>query len=154
MIERLAYEVAYEDHYNRIKLALVESLLASWMSVRSRLTSFAILRALGCTPRQVASTLSIELILVYVSAIILGGILGLIFAFQTVPHLVFTDASGASSSGQVFLTQSIPTARAVIPNTLVLMLALFILHCLGTLALMVYTVSRPATGQTLRVNED
>lgn len=135
-------------------LALVGSLLASWMSVRSRLTSFAVLRALGCTPRQVASTLSIELIFVYVSAIILGCLLGLIFAFQTVPHLVFTDASSSTSSGAIFLAQSVPAVRAIIPNTLVLLLGLFILLCLGTLALMVYTVSRPATGQTLRVNED
>lgn len=135
-------------------LALVGSLLASWMSVRSRLTSFAVLRALGCTPRQIASTLSIELVLVYVSAIILGSILGLILSLQTVPHLVFTDASSAASSGAVFLAQSVPAVRAVIPNTLIMLLVLFVLLCLGTLGLMVYTVSRPATGQALRVNKD
>src|SRR5437660_10450698 len=38
-------------------LALVGDLLASWLSVRMRLASFAVLRALGGTPWQIARVL-------------------------------------------------------------------------------------------------
>lgn len=51
-------------------LALVGSLLASWLSVRARLTNFAVLRALGTAPRQLAAILTCEQGIVYAGALL------------------------------------------------------------------------------------
>ncbi|HXR66657.1 MAG TPA: FtsX-like permease family protein [Ktedonobacteraceae bacterium] len=53
-------------------LALLGNLVASWLNARSRLVNFAALRALGTTPRQIASTLAWEQVVVYSAAMLLG----------------------------------------------------------------------------------
>jgi ABC-type uncharacterized transport system YnjBCD ATPase subunit len=74
-------------------LALVGNLMASWLSVRSRLTSFTVLRALGATPAQVAVMLTWEQCLIYASAVLLGILLGVIFSALAVPALTFTGTT-------------------------------------------------------------
>ncbi|WP_069801735.1 FtsX-like permease family protein [Thermogemmatispora onikobensis] len=139
-------------------LALFGSLTASWLSVRRRLTAFAVLRALGGSPGQLAATLAWEQLLIYAFALLLGIGFGALFSWLTVPALVFTATSGnapaATSSGAFYVAQSMPPVQLAIPAWLpaipVLLLVLFVL----ALALMTRTVSHPAVSYVLRVSED
>ncbi|MBX5455420.1 MAG: ABC transporter permease [Thermogemmatispora sp.] len=139
-------------------LALFGSLTASWLSVRRRLTAFAVLRALGSSPGQLAATLAWEQLLIYVFALTLGIGLGALFSWLSVPTLVFTATSGnapaAASSGAFYVAQSMPPVQLAIPAWLptipALLLGLFIL----ALGMMMRTVSRPAVSYVLRVSED
>ena len=140
-------------------LALVGSLTASWASIRGRLSSFTILRALGATPIQVVFALTWEQCFIYVTAILLGIVFGLVFSFLVVPVLTFTSISplGVSSdiSTQAFyMAQSTPPLRIIIPATVGIALVLLAVLCLVTLALMVWLVLRPAISTMLRINED
>ncbi len=140
-------------------LALAGSLIASWLSARSRLTNFAVLRALGATPSQIASILTWEQSIIYLTSLLLGLIFGAILALLALPSLIFTSvpATGASSglsSSAFFLLQNIPPIQVVIPATLVYVLSALIAICVVALALMIRVVSRPSIGQTLRLNED
>ena len=65
-------------------LALVGTLLASWLYARSRLTTFALLRALGGDPRRIASVLAWEQGIIYTIALALGGIVGALLALTEV----------------------------------------------------------------------
>lgn len=53
-------------------LALIGTLLSSWVNASSRLTGFALMRALGMDPRQVAALLLWEQGFVYLVAFLLG----------------------------------------------------------------------------------
>lgn len=140
-------------------LALFGNLIVSWISTRSRLTNFAVLRAIGASPGQVASTLTWEMAIIYATAIVLGVIFGSIFSFLVIPGLVFTSVapSGTTSqvsSGSFYSLQGIPPIQIVIPDTLGFALVALIVICVITLAMMVRVVSRPSISQTLRLNED
>ncbi len=136
-------------------LALVGNLLATWLSVRNRLTIFTILRALGSAPRQLAAILSIELGIVYTTALLLGIGFGLLLARLAVPTLVFTDIfdNSANTSG-LFLVQNVPAVRVIVPQSLLTILGAFLVVCIVILTTMIVFVSRPKIGQALRVNED
>jgi hypothetical protein len=140
-------------------LALVGNLIASWLSVHSRLTSFTVLRALGATPAQVVITLTWEQCIIYITAILLGIVLGAIFSALAVPALTFTGTtpsgvSSAISNGAFYLAQSIPPIQIVVPPSLSIALGVFLVICIGSLGLMVRVVSRPSMSQVLRLNED
>ena len=140
-------------------LALFGNLVSSWISTRSRLTNFAVLRALGASPGQVASTLTWEMAIIYATAIVLGVIFGSIFSALVIPGLVFTSVapSGAPnqiSSGSFYGLQGIPPIQIIIPGSLGLALVALIVICIITLTMMVRIVSRPSISQTLRLNED
>ena len=140
-------------------LALIGSLTASWASIRRQLSSFTLLRALGATPIQVVFALTWEQCFIYVTAILLGIIFGLVFSFLVVPVLTFTSVSplGVSSdiSTQAFyIAQSVPPLRIIIPTTVGIALALLALLCVITLALMIWLVLRPSISTMLRINED
>jgi putative ABC transport system permease protein len=140
-------------------LAIVGNLLASWLSVRSRLTSFTVLRALGATPAQVALALIWEQSIIYIAAVLLGIVFGAIFSELVIPVLVFTSilpsgSTFAISNGAFYLAQTQPPIEIVVPPTLVLALGTLLVLCLATLGMMVRLASRPSIGQTLRLNED
>src|SRR5437667_12886425 len=101
-------------------LALVGSLLASWMSVRNRLTSFAVMRALGTAPAQITRVLLWEQVVIYVTALFLGIIFGAILSATAVPILAFTSLSAGGvlsslSSDEFYVFQRIIPAQVVIP---------------------------------------
>ncbi len=125
-------------------LAVVGDLLASWLSARARLTNFAVLRALGTSPRQVAGVLTWEQALVYIVGVVLGITFGLLLANTVSPTLIAN-----SSSSQVAL----PT-QLVIPLSLILAFVVVVGVFILTLGIMVRIVSRPSMSQTLRLNED
>ncbi len=142
-----------------ILLALAGSLIASWLSVRDRLTNFAVLRALGTTPRQLASILTWEQGISYAIALILGVAFGIVLSALALPSLIFTNVavSGLNldlSNGQTYILQSIPPVQVIIPPSLWIVFAFIVAICLAALLVMVRAAARPSVSQTLRLNED
>ena len=140
-------------------LALAGNLIASWLSARSRLTNFAVLRALGAAPPQLAGTLAWEQCIIYATSIILGILFGAIFSALVVPQLIFTSVGASSNAegltnSQFYVTQSVPPIQVVVPAALFIALAILIAVCVMALGMMVRVVSQPSISQTLRLNED
>ncbi len=138
-------------------LALAGNLIASWLSARRRLTNFAVLRALGATPRQIASILTWEQGIIYTTALALGLLFGALFSFLALPVMVFTSVPSSSSdtsSGTFYVVQNVPPITIVIPGTLFIILSALIVICVIALGMMVRVVSKPSISQTLRLNED
>lgn len=140
-----------------VLLALVSNLIASWISVRARLTNFAMLRAIGTSPGQLVSILTWEQGIVYTCALGLGLIFGLLLSSLTLPALVFTNASPdqiLTGNVNFYALQNVPPIHVTIPTSMLLVVGLLILVCLLVLGSMVRTVSRPSLSQALRLNED
>ncbi|HEU5370635.1 MAG TPA: FtsX-like permease family protein, partial [Ktedonobacterales bacterium] len=138
-------------------LALVGALVASWLNARSRLTNFALLRALGGAPRQIASVFAWEQGIIYATAGGLGLLFGALLALTGVPGLVFTNpiAPGDTiSDAEFYVMQRVLPPQVVWPGTLIAAAAAFLVICALALALMTRVVARPSIGQTLRLNED
>lgn len=145
--------------FTPLVLAVIGSLLASWQSIHSRLLSFVLLRALGTTPRQLASVISWEQGVIYLLMFVLGILAGVVLSVMVLPVLVVTsiatvDASGTTVSSGVALQQILPSVSVFIPPTLGVVLALLVVICLAALGMMVHTILRPALSQTLRLNAD
>ena len=137
-------------------LALVGNLITSWMNARHRLTSFALLRALGSTPNQIASVLLFEQGIVYGTAIVLGILFGVLLAETVVPGMVFNDTPQVPgmSSDEFYAIQHILPVQVVIPGWLLIALVLLVLLCVMALGMMARIVSTPSMSQALRLNED
>lgn len=133
-------------------LALLGTLFFSWLNASGRLTNFAVLRALGMPPRQIAAVLLWEQGWIYVFAVVLGLGLGLFLMTFVGPALIFTDVVTALSSKASIYTLPI---QLVVPAWLVIgLLGALVVICTVALALMARLVSRPSMSQTLRLNED
>jgi ABC-type antimicrobial peptide transport system permease subunit len=131
-------------------LALVGTLILSWLNASNRLTNFAVARALGMAPRQIAAVLLWEQSLVYILALFLGLSLGTMLTMFVAP----TVGNLPIGSG-LDLPFDIPAIQVVIPYLqLLLLLGVLMIICLVALLLMARIVSRPSLGQTLRLNED
>ncbi|HEY7357422.1 MAG TPA: FtsX-like permease family protein, partial [Ktedonobacterales bacterium] len=140
-----------------ILLALVGNLIASWLSARTRLLHFAVLRALGTTPGQLASVLTWEQVIVYATAIVLGACLGAGLSGAIVPALIFTglpNYMGNTSSGEFYALQHLLPSQIVVPGLLILVFVALVVICALAIGLMARVISRPALGQTLRLNAD
>ncbi len=140
-------------------LTLVGDLLASWLNVRTRLTSFAVLRSLGATPIQVTGVLLWEQGIIYIVACLTGILFGLVLTLTAVPTLTFTSAPAAGilsslSIDEFYDIQHIIPTQIVIPSSLALAFLALLLLCALALYLMARTVLHPSTSQTLRLNED
>ncbi len=140
-------------------LALLGNLLASWLNARNRVTNFAVLRALGTSPRQVANVLTWEQGIIYITALVLGVLFGALLALTVIPSLVFTSvpASGATSgasNGEFYALQHILPVQIVVPPSLIIALVVLVVICIVTLGMMVRVVTQPALSQALRLNED
>jgi hypothetical protein len=143
-----------------VLLAIVGNLTLSWQTVRSRLTNFAIMRALGSTPRQLIGILTWEQGIVYATSIILGLAFGTLFSAIALPALVFTTilTSGGSepiTTAQFFIMQNVPPVQLVIPYSLMaIALSILILVCIAALGMMARMAARPSISMTLRVSQD
>ncbi|HEU5367552.1 MAG TPA: FtsX-like permease family protein, partial [Ktedonobacterales bacterium] len=138
-------------------LALIGNLIAAWLSARTRLINFAMLRALGTTPRQLASILGWEQVIVYITALALGALFGALLAVTIVPGLVFTGLSSYTadiSSGAFYALQHILPTQVVVPGLLVLALAALVVMGALAIGLMARVASKPAIIQMLRLNPD
>lgn len=137
-------------------LAFIGNLIATWQNARSRLTSFAMLRAIGSTQQQVTSILFWEQGIIYSTSLTLGLLVGLFLAAQALPTLVFTTygSSNQISIAEFYAIQSVPPVQIVIPPSLWLALTILLLVCIISLGMMVRVISHPSMSQTLRLNED
>jgi len=140
-------------------LALVGNLIASWLNARSRLINFAVLRALGAVPQQIASVLTWEQSIIYTTSLLLGVIFGAVLSALIVPTLIFTsvnpeNGSNTITNGTFFAIQNIPPNRVIIPSSLGIALSILVDICVVALSMMLLVVSRPSISQTLRLNED
>ena len=140
-------------------LALAGSLIASWLSVRARLTNFVVLRALGASMAQIAGILTWEQTIIYLTSILLGLLCGALLSLLALPSLIFTSvtttgATSDTSSGAFFVLQNVPPIQLVIPASLLIVLGVLIGICIVTLAIMIRVVARPSIGQMLRLNAD
>lgn len=138
-----------------VLLALLGNLLFSWASVRRRLVSFAVLRAMGTSVMQLTQLLSWEQGIIYGTALLLGLLFGILLGLMTLPSLTFTNlpiqSANAASS---FALQNVPPIHVALPFSLILILLALIMLCIVSLVLMVRVSTRPLLGKTLRLNED
>ena len=135
-----------------LMLALIGTLLSSWLNASSRLTSFALVRALGMDPRQVAALLLWEQGFVYLLAFLLGIGLGALLIVFVAPSVTLLDLTGPGALNNPY---DIPPLQIVIPYPqIALLLGGLIVVCLAALLLMAGVISRPSPGQRLRLNED
>jgi hypothetical protein len=140
-----------------ILLALVGNLIASWLSARARLINFAVLRALGTAPGQLAGVLTWEQVVIYTTAIALGAVFGALLAATIVPALVFTGVTSYvtdTSSGEFYILQHILPIEVVVPSLLVIVFVALVVICAGAIWMMARVASRPSIGQTLRLSAD
>ncbi len=140
-------------------LSLLGNWLASWISVQARQTNFAILRALGTSPNQVASVLVWEQCIVYATALVTGLLFGLFLIFTVVPVLVFTSVpvTGLGSvlgSNQFYGLQSAIPVQIIFSSSLMLALIVLIIVCVLIVGMMVRMVSKTSLSQMVRLNED
>ena len=133
-------------------LALIGTLLSSWLNAFSRLTSFAVMRALGMAPREIAALLLWEQGSVYALAFALGIILAALLMVFIAPAVTLLDLS---APGVLNNPYDIPPIQIAVPYPQLGLLLLVIgLICILALWLMARVVSRPAPSQRLRINED
>lgn len=133
-------------------LALTGTLLSSWLNATSRRTSFAVIRALGMRPRQVAAVLLWEQGFVYLLAFALGIGLGILLISFVPPIVSLLDLTATNAIANPY---DIPPVQTLIPyQQLLLLLGMLAIICLAALLLMARVVSRPSISQTLRLNED
>ena len=144
-------------------LALLGSLIASLLQAHSRLANFAVLRAIGATPRQIASILTWEQSVIYSTAVLLGITCGALLSAPVLPVLTFTNVlpsqladqiTGTVSSAEFYAAQNAPGIQIIIPPSLSIALGILAAICMLVLGAMIYTVSRPSIQQVLRLNED
>lgn len=136
-------------------LGLIGNLLVAWWNARSRRTSFALLRALGCAPGQIARVLLWEQGIVYGAGLVLGVLLSIIFSLVILPSFIFSPISDAGSAQAFYVAQSVPAVRVVLPAWPIFgVLAGLVIVCVLALLLMLRIVIRPQVSQTLRLDED
>lgn len=135
-------------------LALIGNLLTSWLSARARLTNFAVLRAIGSTPRQLASMLTWEQAVVYLTGSLLGVGIGAFIVRTVIPALTLTDSNTGLNSSQFYALQTTFPTHIVLPSSLLLVLLALVAIYGTVLTVMVRVISQPSLTQTLRLNED
>ncbi len=141
-------------------LALLGNLTVSWLSARSRLTNFAVMRALGSAPRQIAAVIGLEQGITYSAGLLTGLLAGFLFSIIIIPYFVFTTIAANPgqaqlTNGEFYVVQNVPPIQLVIPSlSIVIALAVLVVICAIALGIMLRIASRPSIAQTLRLNED
>ncbi|MCC6935246.1 MAG: FtsX-like permease family protein, partial [Thermomicrobiales bacterium] len=125
--------------------ASVGFVVSSAVSAHERLTEFALLRALGLSPRQLSGWLSLENGLLVIMSVVGGTLLGLGLAWLVLPFVTLTQSAGAV----------IPAVIVTIPWTTILLLELAVI---GLLVLVVIVsgilLRRVGLGGLLRLGEE
>jgi hypothetical protein len=138
-------------------LSLLGNLTLSWLSARSRVVNFAVMRALGTAPSQLASVLTYEQVVVYATALGLGVAFGMLLSYLVLPAFVFTApvSNSVVSTGVFYITQSVPPIQLVIPALLIaLIIGVLVAVCIVVVGMMVRFAARPALSNTLRLPGD
>lgn len=133
-------------------LALIGTLLSSWLNAASRRTNFAVMRTLGMASRQIAAVLLWEQGFLYGIAFVLSIGLGALLTIFVAPTVALLDLAGPGGRNNPY---DVPSVLTTIPYPqLLLLLMIMGAICLGALLLMAHIVSRPSISMMLRMNED
>lgn len=138
-------------------LALVGGLLASWLSVRARLSQFVVLRALGASRRQVVGIMACEQGLIYLIALVIGVGAGILFAITVVPTLALSTlpvAPGIVGSNAFYSIQQIIPSQLVFPWSLAMVFAGLLVLCVAAVTIMAWVALRPSLSPMLRLDEE
>jgi putative ABC transport system permease protein len=140
-------------------LALIGNLMASWLSVRSRLSSFVVLRALGTSIRGIGSAFLWEQGIIYTGALLLGTLFGGLLVVTLVPAMTYTGlppGQGVINGNAINFAalQHIIPIQIVLPLSLLIAYLVFIATCAGALGMMVFLVLRRSMNQELRLSDD
>ncbi|HET8846224.1 MAG TPA: FtsX-like permease family protein, partial [Ktedonobacteraceae bacterium] len=136
-------------------LGLAGNLIVSWLNVRRRRVHFAVLRALGCGPGQIARVLIWEQAIVYSTALVLGIFLSILFSLNILPAFIFSPLVNSDTAEAFYVIQSVPPVQIVLPVLpLLYTMVGLILVCILAISMMQRIVSHPRLGQILRINEE
>jgi ABC-type lipoprotein release transport system permease subunit len=140
-------------------LALLGNLLASWLSVRQRLTNFTVLRAIGTGPHQIAAVLTWEQAIIYAVTLLLGIVFGALLAFTIIPALIFTSlpigqATNYLSNDAFYAIQHIIPIDLVVPLSLIIAFVVLTLTCVVVVGVMIRIVLRASMTGVLRLDEN
>lgn len=138
-------------------LSLLGNLILSWLSARSRLVHFAVMRALGTAPGQIASVLTYEQVIVYATALGLGVAFGILLSYLVLPAFVFTVPVGnaITATGVFYIMQGVPPIQMIIPGVLIaLVIGVLVAVCIVIVGMMVRFAARSVPGNTLRLPGD
>ncbi|HEY7974714.1 MAG TPA: FtsX-like permease family protein, partial [Ktedonobacterales bacterium] len=117
-----------------------------------RMVNFAVLRALGTTPRQIRGMLIWEQAIIYLAGGVLGAALGAVLSLTALPMLIIVELA---TRGNFQNVPNIPPARVIVPgDTLALAFGVLTAICILALILTMGALARLSLGQTLRLNED
>jgi putative ABC transport system permease protein len=148
-------------------LALIGMLISALQSTRERQTHFSMLRALGTNSRHLGHVLSWEQGIQFVTSLVLGIILGLVFTLMTLSILIppgnilgTLDTQGTTSDASiqsitdVFTLQNVPPVTAVFPSMLLPVLGVLVAMGVLTVIVVLRLTMRTRLGEILRLNED
>lgn len=120
-------------------------IVSAVVSARERKTEFALLRALGLSPRQLLRWMTLENSILLLISMIFGTLLGLALAWLILPLISVTQQA----------TRVFPEVIVVIPWRTILLLELAVVVVLAlVIALMTLALRRMGLGSLLRLGED
>jgi ABC-type lipoprotein release transport system permease subunit len=128
-----------------IIFAGVGFVVSAIVSARERMTEFALLRALGLSPRQLLRWMTLENGILLLIALIGGTLLGLALSWLILPLISVTQRA----------TRVFPEVDVVIPWTTIILLELGVIAVLGLIVgLLALILRRVGLGSMLRLGED
>ncbi len=126
-------------------LSVVSLLIFTTLNTQSRRDQFAVLRALGLSSGRIALSVTLEQILLFIVAILLGGVMGVLLSQQVLPSLAIASGGGAIT----------PPFRVEIEVAALLQ---YFAALIGLLALVLLAsallIRRLSLGQALRYQEE
>jgi len=138
-----------------LALALVGALTIAVLWLRDQLTALALLRALGMAPRRIARVLLVQQGVVYVTALLLGGALGVLLTLVAVPPLINLTFTGLGFGlSNPTIGERLPIRLEWPWQTTELLLGTLGVICGLAVAVFGVVASRPALSQALRLDED
>lgn len=125
--------------------AAVGFAVSATVSARERLVEFALLRALGLSPRQLGSWLVLEQGALVVASLVLGTAVGVLLTAVILPLITLTQSGGPA----------VPDVIVVYPWRTVVVLEVSVLAVLAAIvAILTSVLRRVGLGSMLRLGED
>lgn len=125
--------------------AVIGFVVSASVSARERITEFALLRALGLSPRQLSGWLSLENGLLVGVSLVGGTMLGLALAWMVLPFVTLTQGAAAVVPGIIV---QIPWRTVVMLEIITVATLAFVVAISGML------LRRTGLGSVLRLGED
>lgn len=126
-------------------LSVVSLFVYMVLSAQSRRDQFAVLRALGLSSGRIALSVTLEQLVLFIVAILLGGVMGVLLSGQVLPSLAISGSGGAITPP--FLVKLETTALLQYFSILAGLLALVLIAS-------TILIRRLSLGQALRYQEE